>query len=234
MLLKFVSFLTILPYLYAKVDPILYCDLCRGIIAETRVAISKVKPDAKARITQGQGRLTSDGKLKTKSKLIPLFKSRDWLEEVLEDKVCKNMADDYVKWFDGKNKKQWRVGRIMTYDNQMNTNIDMGFLQSGQGEAREVMEKDPNDRTRTIRWYCENAIELMEEELFSVFTNEENIENPTEQICGEMMSWCEGRDVSEAFTGSEKKKSDKQIQRENDREHGIKMEEDDLDSKDEL
>jgi len=185
----FLSSLTI----YAKLDPILYCDICKAVIAETRVAISKIPSDKRTRIVEGQGRLTSDGNLKTKSKLIPITQSREWLEELFEERVCKVVAEDYIKWFDGKDHKQWRIGRVMTYEGSMNTDIDLGFIQTGQGEAREVMEKDPNDRTRTIRWYCENAVELMEDQLYETFAvhkAEDRTDVPTDKVCHEMMEWC--------------------------------------------
>ena len=204
---------------YAKVDPILYCDLCKAVVAETRVKISKINPDRKTRIVQGQGRLSSDGNLKTKSKLIPITQSREWLEEVFEEEICKVVAEDYIKWFDGKDKKQWRVGRVMTYDNKMNTDMDMGFLQGGQGEAREIVEKDPNDRTRTIRWYCENTIEMMEEELYEAFTTnkEGSLESNPSKICHDM-EWCKADNIFEEFT-------DEHMQKNRDQRSGAKKEE---------
>ena len=181
----------------AAVDPILYCDLCKAVIAETRVKISKVDPNKKTRIVQGQGRLSSKGELKTKSKLIPVTQSKEWLEEVFEEQVCGVIAEDYVKWFDGEDKKQWRVGRIMTHSGAMNTNIDLGFLQTGMGEAREVMEKDPNDRSRTIRWYCENAIEIAEDQLYDAFTKVSK--KPSYDVCYKAMSWCGEENSDEDF-----------------------------------
>lgn len=193
--------LTTVSTILAKIDPVLYCDICRAVISEARVKISKINPDRKTRITEGQGRLTSDGSLKTKSKLIPITQSREWLEELFDEEVCKSVAEDYIKWFDGKDHKQWRIGRVMTYDNKMNTNVDLGFLQSGQGDAREIVEKDPNDRTRTIRWYCENAVELMEDVLYHQFLNiNGKIERNPSRMCFEKMEWCQANNISEDFT----------------------------------
>lgn len=204
--MKLLYLLTIAPFLsvvQSKLDKVMYCDLCRSVIAETRLKISKINPDRKTRITQGQGRLTSDGNLKTKSKLIPVTQSREWLEDVFDEEVCKTIAEDYVKWFDGKDHKQWRIGRVMTYDGGMNTKMDMAFLQGGQGEAREVVEKDPNDRTRTIRWYCENAIELMEDDLFDQFLNKDGkVEANPSKMCFEKMEWCAEDNVDEEFTAA--------------------------------
>jgi len=202
----FITFLTTFDSILAKVDPILYCDLCKAVITETRVKISKVDPNKKTRIVQGQGRLSSTGELKTKSKLIPVTQSREWLEDVFEEQVCKVIAEDYVKWFDGEDKKQWRIGRIMTHNGQMNTKIDLAFLQTGMGEAREVMEKDPNDRTRSIRWYCENAIELMEDELYDVFTKVK--EAPSADVCFKAMDWCSEGNSDEDFVPKEEVKKD--------------------------
>ena len=84
-------------------DPILYCDLCKAVIAEARFFISKISPDKKVRVTTGNTRLTSDGQVKTNSKLIPKVRSEEFLEDLFEEKICDVMADDYIKWFEPKN-----------------------------------------------------------------------------------------------------------------------------------
>lgn len=182
-------------------DPVLYCDLCRAIVAETRVAVGKLDKSLKIKITTGQSRLASDGTIRNKSTLVPKWFTREFLEDIYEDKgtVCKAISDDYVKWFSGKDHKQWRVGRIMDYvTGGMNTNVDLGFLQQGQGSAREVNEKDPADRTRSIRWFCENTIEEIEDEIFDLFMGkygEEALATPTQKLCQEIAGWC-GDDMS--------------------------------------
>jgi len=196
LIFNFITFcLIFLPNCYSKSDPILYCDICRAVIAETRFAITQMPKDQKVRITHGQGRLGSTGNLKTKSKLIPITQSQDWLEEQWEGgAICNIISQDYVKWFSGKDHKQWRVGKIMTFEGKMNTDIDLAYLQSGTGEAKEVVEKDPSDRTRTIRWYCENAIEQVEEELYKAFKQDKEgkiNETPTRKVCHEIAGWCD-------------------------------------------
>jgi len=186
---------------FAKKDPVLYCDVCRGIIAEYRQAVKALGTTAKTTIVAGQGRLSSDGKLKTKKSLIPKYVSKDWLEEVFEDgKICNAISNDYVKWFGGADHKQWRIGRIMTYDGKMNTDVDLGYLQTGQGEAREVMEKDPSDRTRSLRWYCENTVEDLEERLYEALSKEgAYLDGPTKKICQEIAGWCGDDMVDELY-----------------------------------
>merc|ERR1712050_337165 len=189
---------------FAKKDPVLYCDVCRGIIAEYRQAVKALGTTAKTTIVAGQGRLSSDGKLKTNKKLIPQYISRDWLETIFEDgKICNAISNDYVKWFGGADHKQWRIGRIMTYDGKMNTGVDLGYLQTGQGEAREVMEKDPSDRTRSLRWYCENTVEDLEEKLYEALAKEgAHLNNPTKLICGDIAEWCGDDMVDEFYSDS--------------------------------
>jgi len=183
--------------LNAGKDPMLYCDVCRGIVAELQIEIAKVPQKSKTKIVTSQSRLTSDGILKEKSYIVPLYRSRGWLENVLEETVCKTIATDYVKWFGGKDHRQWRIGRIMTYEGSMNTEVDLQFLQQAQGEAREVNEKDPNERSRNIRWYCESAVEELEDIVYPVFMSEKGFgENPTKTVCEEMAKWCKG-DMSE-------------------------------------
>lgn len=196
--MKLLLLLPFLATILAKKDPVLYCDVCRGVIAEYRQAVKQIGTKVKTTIVAGQGRLSSDGKLKTKKSLIPKYISKDWLEEVFEDgKICNAISNDYVKWFGGADHKQWRIGRIMTYAGAMNTNVDLGYLQTGQGEAREVMEKDPSDRTRSLRWYCENTVEELEESLYKALAVEgAYLENPTMKICQEVAGWC-GDDMTD-------------------------------------
>jgi len=194
--------LLLLPFLAttlnAAKDPVLYCDVCRGVVAEYRQAVKELGTKLKTTIVSGQGRLSSDGKLNTKKSLIPKYISKDWLEEVFEDgKICNAISNDYVKWFGGADHKQWRIGRIMTYAGAMNTNVDLAYLQTGQGDAREVMEKDPSDRTRSLRWYCENTVEELEERLYKHLGVEgAYLENPTMKICKEIAGWC-GEDMTD-------------------------------------
>lgn len=107
----------------------------------------------------------------------------------------------------------------MKYEGGMNTDVDLAYLQTGQGEAREVNEKDPSDRTRNIRWFCENTIEHLEDEIFDLFMGklgEDALKAPTKKLCQELAGWC-GDDLSSelypnldaAYTTLEKKKDKK-------------------------
>jgi len=184
----------------SKKDPILYCDVCKGVIGELREEISKMPETQKVKVVKSQSRLSGDGSLKEVSKMVPIYQSRDWLEDTVEDKICKNIANDYVKWFDPKDRKQWRIGRIMTYEGTMNTEIDMSYLQQAQGEAREVNEKSPNDRSRNIRWYCESVVEEVEDVLMEYFKTEKGWNGtPTKDICETEMGWCKSDNSEEAF-----------------------------------
>lgn len=199
-----------------KLDPILYCDLCKAIISEARLKIHRQPPDQKVRVTTGGSRLTSNGELKTKTKLLPKIRSDEFLEYLFEEYVCDELADNYLKWFDKKpsdpNKRQWRISRVTNInDGKMNLNIDMDYIEKGQGDAREIREKDPEDRTRSMRMYCAAAIEEMEEELFDVFqiiydeTGEVHA-HPSFRVCYEQKGWCGKEDAKEMFRAKKKKK----------------------------
>merc|ERR1711976_453217 len=121
--------LSLIKLALAEKDPLLYCDACRGIIAEYRRAVKELGTKSKVPIVEGQGRIRSDGTIQTKKTLIPKYIDRDWLEEVFEEgRVCYHVSSDYVKWFDGVDHKQWRIGRIMTYEGKMNPEIDLGYM----------------------------------------------------------------------------------------------------------
>ena len=192
-------------------DPILYCDLCKAVIAEARFFISKISPDKKVRVTTGNTRLTSDGQVKTNSKLIPKVRSEEFLEDLFEEKICDVMADDYIKWFEPKNdennnqKSQWRIDRVMDFDGKLNTRIDMDYINKGQGDAKEIRQKDPHDRARSMRWYCGSVLEKMEEEVYEVFMavypeTKKIHANPTFRVCFEQMGWCNKDEAVELFT----------------------------------
>lgn len=184
----------------SKKDPLLYCDVCKAVMGELRQEISYMPENQKVKIVKSQSRLNSDGSLKETAKMVPIYQSLDWLEDTIEEKICQNVANDYVKWFDPKDRSQWRIGRIMTYSGQMNTEIDMGYLQQAQGEAREVNEKSPNDRSRNIRWYCETVIEEIEDKLYAYFKSDKGWKaKPTQDICKEEMGWCDDSNSHELF-----------------------------------
>lgn len=194
----------------SKKDPLLYCDVCKAVMGELRQEISYMPENQKVRIVKSQSRLNSDGSLNEVAKMVPIYQSLDWLEDTIEEKICQNVANDYVKWFDPKDRSQWRIGRIMTYSGQMNTEIDMGYLQQAQGEAREVNEKSPNDRSRNIRWYCETVIEEIEDTLYAYFKTDKGWKSkPTEDICKEEMGWCDDSNGHELFEWSGFKKDNK-------------------------
>merc|ERR1711964_91964 len=88
----------------------------------------------------------------------------------------------------------------------MNTDVDLGFLQGGQDEAREVNEKDPSDRSRTIRYFCENTIESIEDDIYDVFLGKhgsEALDNPTKKLCQELAGWCTDDMSSELYPDSD-------------------------------
>merc|ERR1711976_25053 len=120
--------------------------------------------------------------------------------EVFEEgRVCYHVSSDYVKWFDGVDHKQWRIGRIMTYEGKMNTEIDLGYMRDF---SVEVKEKDPADRTRTLSWYCESTVEELENmKLYDILGVEgAYMKDPTKVICGDMAGWCKGDMTSELYS----------------------------------
>ena len=84
----------------------------------------------------------------------------------------------------------------MTYAGSMNTEIDL----HGLGEHREVREKDPADRSRSLRWYCENAVEELEESIYKLFMKESgSTDSPTKALCHEAAKWCSESEATELF-----------------------------------
>ena len=64
-----VWFLLALGFVSSKKDPILYCDVCKGVIGELREEISKMPETQKVKVVKSQSRLSGDGSLKEVSKI---------------------------------------------------------------------------------------------------------------------------------------------------------------------
>lgn len=155
------------------------CDICSAIVDEAEHMISKVDP--KKTVQVGSFRVNPDGKTRTVTK--KFSRSESHIEELLEDKVCKDITDNYSEYKD-KNGLQ-RLQRMVTYDGKMNPDLDFAALQAG---TQELNEKGggPPDTTKQISFKCNEMIEGIEDDLMEYLQNDDKDKMSTAEFCAEV------------------------------------------------
>jgi len=149
----------------------LKCLVCKALVEEIDHLIAKVDPKKKVEV--GTFRISSDGS--QTRKLIPYARSQEHLMEVV-DKVCKGF-EDYAQ---AKSKASGKptIIRIVTPEGNMNPQM---------GEVDMVPDDDLNTR---LKFYCENLVEDLEDDIMTIFA-EEDAKDLDVELCSKRGNVCE-------------------------------------------
>lgn len=149
----------------------LKCLVCKALVEEVDHLIAKVDPKKKVEV--GTFRISSDGS--QSRKLIPYARSQEHLMEVV-DKVCTSF-EDYAQ---AKSKVSGKptIIRIVTPEGNMNPQM---------GEVDMVPDDDLNTR---LKFYCENLVEDLEDDIMTIFA-EEDAKDLDVELCSKRGNVCE-------------------------------------------
>jgi len=155
----------------------LKCLVCKSLVDEIEHRINKVDPRKKVEV--GTFRLNGDGE--QKRNLIPFARSQEHLMDVV-DEVCKAFEDYAQATYKASGKPT--IIRIVTHEGNMNPVM---------GEVDMVPDEDLNTR---LKFYCENIVEDMEDDIMEIFA-QETIKHPDVEMCGKRSELCEGMSAPE-------------------------------------
>merc|ERR1712107_227600 len=148
----------------------LKCLVCKSLVDEIEHIIAKVDP--KKKTETGTFRLNSDGS-QTRN-VIPYARSQSHLMDVV-DTVCKNF-EDYAQ-AKHKTSGEPTIIRIVTHEGNMNPDMQTVDI---------VPDDDLNTR---LKFYCENIVEDMEDDIMDLFSTEQ--ENMDLELCSRRSKICE-------------------------------------------
>jgi len=149
----------------------LKCLVCKALVEEIDHSIAKVDPKKKVEV--GTFRISSDGS--QTRKLIPYARSQEHLMEVV-DSVCKTFEDYAQAKYKVSGKPT--IIRIVTPEGNMNPLM---------GEVDMVPDDDLNTR---LKFYCENLVEDLEDDIMSIFA-EEDAKDLDVELCSKRGNVCE-------------------------------------------
>merc|ERR1719206_486584 len=141
--------------------------------------ISQVDPKKKVEVENLKQ--NQDGK--SKSVKQKFSRSDSHIEDLIEEKVCDDIKDNYSEYKD-KNGLQ-RLQRMVTYDGKMNPDLDFMALQAGTQELN-AQGGGPPETTRQISFKCNEMIEKEEEKLKEYLQNDDENKKSTAEFCAEL------------------------------------------------
>ncbi|XP_062843984.1 protein canopy-1 [Trichomycterus rosablanca] len=164
-----------------KKDEVMYCSACMAITDELLHSISLIDP--KKTVSVGGFRLNPDGSLTDKK--VPLARSETHLSELL-DGVCNNMSD-YALYEDPDTKRQ-SYRRFAPRGGDAGNFPDLTHFKFTGPEGSD-----------SLKFACENIVEELEEEIISLFTQENHHgEDVAQRLCSQVSGFCKRSEFQHA------------------------------------